>query len=993
MKKIFPVLVLLLVTALQAFSQRGSGSDAYRRHGDTQYQYYYYRSAIDFYKKALIRSPDIGYVMLQLAKSYVKTNQPVEAEKWFIQARAKHAPFTLEDYNQYARVLVTLKKRNQAEALLESILKKDPYAYLARAALADLRNFEKYYLDSASVHVDSISINTSVSEFAPAYYKEGIVFTSARLEGPWRRKYHWDNSHFLNLYYSPVTSDKHFGKALLFESERNTRYHEGPAVFYNQYKKMILNRNQTATVEGKENVYERRLALYDALYDEGKSHWDVTPLPFNDVAHSYAHPSISEDGNTLYFISDKPGGYGGTDIYRVVRTDSVWGKPFNLGPAVNTAENEVFPYFINNTLYFGSNGHGGLGGTDLFQSTMTINGFTPPVNLGYPLNSTADDFSLITRDDERNGYIASARHGNDDLFSFNKPFDKINILAHIYDSLDHKPLAGANIQILTNNGNDSTLNADDNGDFSIELPEETAYVIIGTKDGKIGMVSDIAVKTRTHQIPAYGDTSRIACIGFIENQDGLPKEATVISILDQTTGKKIDHPGDKSQITFRGEKGHNYHVEIQDSAGHHANHTLAIGLNDKDPKIWTMILPDAVPMNMAARVFKAEDNLPVANAQVNIVTFGETDQELTTDADGMVEFKLKEGSAFHIIGSKDNLRGMTSGTAEMGKNDKASLIIPVPLYGESPTQVLAIGLVTNTRGDLVDARKATVVNKKTGEKIPVQAEKGVLTFKGEHGNGYNITVSHDDYLTTLKELLLPENGPDIQKFNVILEDKPGLAKQIPIATIAAVKIAENIKTGKSQLLLVDTDKGTSKVFIKSGETLSEITERDSLLYHQTPRGNEYLAKGMLFNLRKKPFTVLQGLEKSHVTLLRNIYFDFDKSNLDDGDKEYLRHLKSILDLDHTSRLIIAGHADERGTDAYNIKLSQRRVQSVSKYLITLGVPKNRIVRKAFGESLPAVKCYDGDCSEEDHQKNRRAEFVISQDEIIATPHIPQSDLQ
>lgn len=827
-----------MLVGLQAFAQRGSSSsEAYRNHGDTQYQYYYYRSAIDFYQKALKKSPDVGYVMLQLAKSYVKTNQPVEAEKWFIQARANHGPFTLEDYNQYARVLVTLKKRNQAEALLESILEKDPFAYLARAALSDLRDFQKYYLDSSSVQVDTLSINTAVAEFAPAYYKEGIVFTSARMEGPWRKKYHWDNSHFLNLYYSQKTSEKSLGKAMLFENELSTRYHEGPAMFYSQFERMILNRNQTATVEGRENVYERRLALYDALFDEKNSRWDVTPLPFNEVAYSFAHPSISEDGNTLYLISDKPGGYGGTDIYRVLRTDNVWGKPFNLGPVINTAENEVFPYLINNTLYFASNGHGGLGGTDLFQCSKTMNGFSPPVNLGYPLNSTADDFSLIATMDQRTGYFASARNGNDDLFSFNKPFPKINILADLYDSLD------------------------------------------------------------------------------------------------------------------------------------------------------------SLPLNMAARVFKGDDNQPIANANVIVITFGEKDQELTTDSVGMVDFYLKEGNAFHIIGTKDNLIGMTSGTAEQGKNDKATLIIPLPLYGENPTQVLAIGLVTNTRGELVDASKATVVNKKTGEKIPIQTEKGVLTFKGEHGDGYNITVAHDDYLTTLQELLLPENGPDIEKFTVILEDKPGLSKLLPLATIDAVKIAENIKTGKSTLLLVDTDKGTSKVFIKSGESLSEITERDSLLYLQTHRGNELLGKGMLFKLRKKPSTVLEGLEKSHVTLLRNIYFDFDKSNLDNVDKKYLRHLKSILDLDHTCRLIIAGHADDRGTDAYNIKLSQRRAQAVSKYLISLGISKHRIVRKAFGESLPAVKCFDGDCSEEDHQKNRRAEFVISQDEIIATPSIPLSRLR
>lgn len=975
------LILLILVIGSQAFSQHSSV--AYRKHGDTQFEHHHYQSAIGFYLKALKKSPESAYVMLQLANSYIRTNQPEEAEKWFIQARENKAAYTVGDYYQYARVLVTLKKRSQADALLEHLVATDPNSYLARRALSDLRDFEKYYQDSLRIRVDSLSVNSTVAEFAPVYYKEGIVFSSARSEGPLRKKYHWDNSHFLNLYFSPVTGDTQFGMPLLFEKDLNTRHHEGPAMFYDQYKRMILNRNQTVLVEGREDVYERRLALYDAIIDEGKSTWNVTPLPFNDPAYSFAHPSVSEDGNTLYFISDKPGGYGGSDIYRVERNYGVWGTPFNLGPVINSAENEVFPFFYDNTIYFSSNGHGGIGGLDLFQSTQTVNGFSPPVNMGYPMNSTADDFSLITRLDQRKGYFASSRTGNDDLYYFEKPLQEINIIAHIYDSLSKQPLSDANIQIITSSGNDSTLKADTAGNFSFKVPEETAYVIIGTKDNRIGIASDVADESKKHRIPAYGDTSRIACIGFIVNQDSVPKLASVISILDETTGQKIDHPGDKSKITFLGEKGHNYRVDIQDDAGHQASHRVEISLNDKDPKVFTMVLPDALPLDMAARVFKGDDDQPLANANVKVITFGEDDQELTTDDKGMVDFKLKEGSTFLIVGSKDNLSGMTSGIAERGVNDKASRIIPVPLYGDK-TGVTALGLVTDRSGDPIDAFKATVTNKRTGQTVPVETTKGLMTFTGEDGEAYNISVSHDDYLTTLQEVVLPENGPDIHKFTVILENKPSLLPlALPLVSVQSNKIADNIKTGKSELLTLDTDKGTSKMFIETGGVLSEITERDSLLYHETPRGNEYLGKGELADLRTNPSSVLKGIERSDMTKLRNIYFDFDKADLDPEDEKYLGLVKTILERDLSSKLIIAGHADDRGTDEYNIKLSQRRVQSVSRFLIGSGIPKERIVLRAYGETLPVVPCRGDECSEDQHQQNRRAEFVISQDELIA----------
>jgi outer membrane protein OmpA-like peptidoglycan-associated protein len=291
----------------------------------------------------------------------------------------------------------------------------------------------------------------------------------------------------------------------------------------------------------------------------------------------------------------------------------------------------------------------------------------------------------------------------------------------------------------------------------------------------------------------------------------------------------------------------------------------------------------------------------------------------------------------------------------------------------------------------VEGFKATVTNKVTGDNIPVDIKPGLMTFKGDHGESYNIAVSHEDYKTTLQEVILPQDGPDVHKFNVILEGKnDGFKKVLPLASVESNKIADNIKTGKSELLMVDTDKGTTKAFILSGNTLTEITERDSLLYHETPRGNEYLAKGELGDLRRNPSSVLKGVQKTDVTKLRNIYFDFDKSDLDADDEKYLLQVKSILERDNTTKLIIAGHADDRGTDDYNVRLSLRRVQSVEDFLVGAGVPQGRIVRRAYGESLPVVPCHGDDCTEQQHQLNRRAEFVISQDEIIPETILPKA---
>ncbi|WP_276371299.1 OmpA family protein [Chryseolinea sp. H1M3-3] len=698
MKRIFTI--LLLFVGVQGFAQHSS--NAYRALADSLYVHHHYQVATDYYIKALKKSPHQGNIMLQLAKCYYKINGIAESEKWFISAQKNKGSFSTKDYYEFAQVLIMLKKREQADTLLEHVLKHDLNNNVARKALEDLRNYKQYYRDSSACTVVNLPINTSASEFAPAYYKDGIVFTSSRHEGAFKKKSHWDNSPFLNLYYAGKTPDQRLGEPTLFEDDLDTRHHDGPATFYSQHQRMIINRNQRVEVEGRENVFEWRPGLYDARLDVKKSSWEVVPLPFNDPAYSFLHPAISEDGTVLYFASDKPGGFGGTDIYRTTRTNGVWGPIVNLGPIVNSAEDEAFPFLVENTLYFTSNGWGGLGGLDLFKCELSPDGISAPVNLGYPINSTSDDFSLIINPEQRSGYFASARNGNDDIFSF---------------------------QMLTN------------------------------------------------------------------------------------------------------------------------------------------------------------------------------------------------------------------------------------------VDVLAMGRVTNILGELVSGHKAIVTEKSTGDTLAVETDKGSLTFLGERGKAYDVTVAHENYQTTSQELNIPKNGPETENFSILLKNKDD--------------------GSGSELLVVDTEQGTSKMYITSGKSLTEITEKDSLLYLKTPKGNEYLTKGNLSKIRTDPSPVLKklGMEKSDRTNLRNIYFDFDMATLDEEDKIYLDQVKMILEHDRSLKLLIAGHADDRGDEDYNIGLSQRRVQVVTKYLAGHGISKDRIIQKAYGESLPVVPCYAVDCSEEDHQKNRRAEFVLRNDNI------------
>jgi outer membrane protein OmpA-like peptidoglycan-associated protein len=963
-------ILMMLFVGTVAFGQHSS--NAYRDLADSLYRHHHYQYAADYYEKALKKAEQPGYVMLQLGKCYDKVNKPLLAEQWFRMAAQRRAPFTDEDYYLYAEALVAQQKYDRADSLLTHILSVYPEMSMAQSALDDIRNLDRFFRDSASCKVSYLSLNSDVAEFSPVRFKDGLVFTSARQEGALRKKYHWDNSHYLNLYHVRKTENG-FSEAEVFEKDLNTRHHDGPAMFYDNFQKMIVNRNQRMPASGREEVFEMRPGLFDAQYDARKSDWDVTPLPFNNARFSYAHPSISEDGSTLYFSSDMPGGYGGMDLYRVTRSNGVWSEPFNLGPVINTIEDEVFPYFIDNTLYFSSNGHSGLGGLDIFISQQSANGFTPPVNAGYPINSFADDLSYLTDSLQREGYFSSARKGNDDIYAFRKIDPRIKLLAHIYDGETRKPLSGASIQVMTNGSDDQTLVADQDGNFTVQVPKDESYIILGTQGDLIGMVADVADSTKHHDIPAYRDTTRLACIGFIKNELGLAQTAATISIVDKTTGQVIIHPGDQSIISFRGEKGHSYHIEAVHALGNKASHQLDIAKDDHGTKEFTIILNTTpVRLPMAARVFKAEDNQPIGGADIRILTFGEEDQELKSNTDGVVDFQLTQGQAYVVIASKDGLSGMHSGMAELNQQ-KDSIVHPIPVLGDKPNTVLGMGLVTNKKGDGIDNFRATVTNKKTGAKTNVQANRGLLTFLGDRGASYEVTIEHDNYETTFAEVDMPADGTDAHKFSIIMREKAGRKSNTEL--IAPLMVAAQVPAA---LLFVDTEDGGSKAFISTGNQLNEIKEKNGELTVQQGNENKSLGRGTIAELRDRPEVILAKRGLTHVApvLLRSVYFDFDKHNLDEEDMSRLSDVKKVLDNQPDYRLTISGHADDRGKDNYNERLSRRRASAVAKYLIAQGVSKDRIVMKAYGEKRPAIPCMGSNCSEDDHRLNRRAEFLL-----------------
>ncbi len=275
------------------------------------------------------------------------------------------------------------------------------------------------------------TINSEALEYSPAFYEDGIVFISTRPVG---RRYKIQdkriNQNIMSIFWAKRSSEGLLQTPVPFAEELLSSSHEGPVTFDRTADNIFFTRNNVKNGKGKkakDGIV--KMKIYTAQKVDGV--WqNIEDLPFNDDESNTVHPAVSVEGDALYFSSDRPGGYGGMDIWVVYRRGGVWSDPENLGAQINSEEDEVFPFIhADGTLYFSSNGHAGHGGLDLFAAQNTNGKWSTPVNMGIPFNSEKDDFGLIIDRDKRNGYFSSSRPGGlggDDIFSF-----------HVIDKLDN----------------------------------------------------------------------------------------------------------------------------------------------------------------------------------------------------------------------------------------------------------------------------------------------------------------------------------------------------------------------------------------------------------------------------------------------------------------------------------------------------------------------------------------------------------------------------
>lgn len=388
--------------------------------GNKYFDEYSYDRAIRYFKTIKEKSVDINR---KLAISYFKT-EDFEQSEWHYTQVVNSNEVIVEDYFNYSQVLAM--QENYPESVRWMTIYHEKKSTL-EGTTASIETDPEYYLDLIKEDngyvVKNIQINSPEQEFGTNFYGEDIVFASTRSEMQTVvRKWNWNQLAFLDIYKSELdTTTLELGEPVAHHKKFNKKYHEGPATFNEAGDIMIFTSNNYQGRSSKDVV---TLELFESRKKDEK--WGKpVPLPFNDKEYSVGHGSLSKDGNTLYFVSDMPGSYGGTDIYRSERKkNGNWGEPVHLGEEINTSGNEMFPYFHpDSVLFFASNGHPGLGGLDMFYNDTRELGVNRTTNMNAPINSSRDDFAFIMNDNRTKGFFSSNRiggAGNDDIYAFHR---------------------------------------------------------------------------------------------------------------------------------------------------------------------------------------------------------------------------------------------------------------------------------------------------------------------------------------------------------------------------------------------------------------------------------------------------------------------------------------------------------------------------------------------------------------------------------------------
>ena len=472
---------LIIVTGPDAIAQKRKSERAYEFYNAGEYY-----EAIDHFKSTYSKSRDKALkeeMVYMVSECYRLINDPRNAEIWYKKAvRSSYSKpeaqywyaDALKKNGKYQQAIDEFKKYKQ---LVPGDARADQQIRACELASEWLRNPEAYQVEELR------DLNSKYDDFSPTFARDdfGVVyFTSSREDAKGNKTHGATGQSFTDIFESRLDKKSKWSMPVPVDN-LDSEFEDGTPDISSDYREIYFTRCEV----GKR---EKKGCKIMSATKNGNS-WsdpkDLGILPDTVVA---AHPAISPDGLTLYFVSDISGGFGGKDIWYVTRNSKsdTWSKPKNAGPDINTSGNEEFPFVRDDgTLYFASDGLIGMGGLDIFKAVAQPDGTWIIQNMKAPINSSADDFGITFQDGSEAGIFSSTRKGRtrDDLYSFELPPLEFNVTGLVKDEKTGLAIPGSVVQLIASDGTNLQDETGSSGDFKFSLKPAVDYIFLASKNG------------------------------------------------------------------------------------------------------------------------------------------------------------------------------------------------------------------------------------------------------------------------------------------------------------------------------------------------------------------------------------------------------------------------------------------------------------------------------------------------------------------------------
>lgn len=484
MKRISFLIILLITIIVQdASAQKRKAERAYEAFNAGEYF-----DAIDAFKDTYSKTKKTdkisrSEIVYMIAECYRLINDPRNAETWYklavktLSAKPEAEFWLAESMKKNGKYQLAIDELKKYKQLAPSDAKADQEIRACELALEWQRNPEAYKVEELK------EINSKESDFSPAYGRDDfgvIYFTSARNDAAGNKTHGATGQGFTDIFESRIDKKSKWSTPVPVDGI-NSEFEDGTPFFVNDYKELYYTRCEAGKREKKGCIimYSKKTG------DKWSEPKNIGILPDSVVA---AHPALTPDGLTLYFVSDMAGGSGGKDIWIATRTtgSDVWSRPRNLGPDINTSGNELFPFVRSDgALYFSSDGLIGMGGLDIFKAVPQPDGSWLVQNIKAPINSPADDFGIAFEDGNERGIFSSTRKGkgNDELYAFEFPPLKFNITGLVKDEKTGAAIAGSTVRLIASDGSNLQAETGASGDFRFALKPDVDYILLAQKTG------------------------------------------------------------------------------------------------------------------------------------------------------------------------------------------------------------------------------------------------------------------------------------------------------------------------------------------------------------------------------------------------------------------------------------------------------------------------------------------------------------------------------